>query len=108
MSGIQLLLITMIVFIAVYFVVKLRRFAFDSMLLLLLVTVAVVFVLFPEFTSMLANRLGVGRGADLVLYLCIVTVWFVILKLYIKLRALEQKLTEITRQKAIENAKSPE
>jgi hypothetical protein len=108
MSGIQILLVTVFVFTAVYFVVKLRRFLFDIIFLILLASAAVVFVMFPEFTSKIANRLGVGRGTDLVLYLCIVSFWFVILKLYIKLRAIEQKMTDMIREKAIEHAKEPE
>jgi len=48
--------------------------------------------------------LGVGRGADLVFYTCIVAFWFVILKLYTKIRRLEQTTTELLRRDALRNA----
>ena len=104
MNGIKILLITGVVFIAVYFFVRLRNSLFDLILLLLLVGAAVVFILFPEITNQLAHNLGVGRGADLVFYTSIIIFWYVILKLYARIRKLEQVLTIFIRKKSIEEA----
>jgi hypothetical protein len=104
MNGIKILLITGVVFIAVYFFVRLRNSLFDLILLLLLVCAAVVFILFPEITNQLARNLGVGRGADLVFYTSIIIFWYVILKLYARLRKLEQTITTIVRKNALEQA----
>jgi len=104
MNGIKILLITGVVFIAVYFFVRLRNSLFDLILLLLLVCAAVAFILFPEITNQLARNLGVGRGADLVFYTSIIIFWYVILKLYARLRKLEQIITTIVRKKALEQA----
>ncbi|HQZ78707.1 MAG: DUF2304 domain-containing protein [Chitinophagaceae bacterium] len=104
MNGIKILLITGVVFIAVYFFVRLRNSLFDLILILLLVCAAVVFILFPEITNQLAHNLGVGRGADLVFYTSIIIFWYVILKLYARIRKLEQVLTIFIRKKSIEEA----
>lgn len=104
MNGIKILLITGVVFIAVYFFVRLRNSLFDLILLLLLVCAAVVFILFPEITNQLARNLGVGRGADLVFYTSIIIFWYVLLKLYARLRKLEQTITTIVRKNALEQA----
>lgn len=104
MSGIQVLLITSILFTAIYFLVRLRNRIFDVLLLLALMSVAVLFVLFPDWTNILAHRLGVGRGADLVFYTCIVLFWFVLLKFYTRLRQMEQQITRLTRKEALEDA----
>ncbi|PZR26209.1 MAG: DUF2304 domain-containing protein [Citrobacter freundii] len=101
MNGIQLLLITSIVLIAVYFFTRMHNSLLDLILLLTLVGAALVFVLFPDLTSTLAHRLGVGRGADLVFYLSIVIFWFVILKLYARIRRLESTVTELIRKDAL-------
>ncbi len=101
MNGIQLLLITCVALIAVYFFVRLRNSLLDLLLLLLLLATAVVFILFPELTNQLANKLGVGRGADLVFYTSIILFWFVILKLYARLRKLEQIITTLVRKDAL-------
>jgi hypothetical protein len=106
MSGIQVLLITSILFTAIYFLVRLRNRIFDVLLLLLLMSVSVLLVLFPDWTSILAKRLGVGRGADLVFYACIVLFWFVLLKFYTKLRQLEQQITSLTRKETLEDPAS--
>lgn len=104
MTAIQILLISAVVFIALYFFVRLRNRIADVILLLLLAGSAVLFVLFPEWTNTIAHQLHVGRGADLVFYLFIVLISFIILKLYSKLRTLEQQFTEIIRKKAIDEA----
>lgn len=102
MNGIKILLITGVALIAVYFFVRLRNSLFDLLLLLVLLGTAVVFILFPELTNRLANKLGVGRGADLVFYTSILLFWFVILKLYARLRKLEQIITTLVRKDALE------
>jgi len=102
MNGIKILLITGVAFIAVYFFLRLRNSLFDIFLLLALIFAAVVFILFPDITNQLAAKLGVGRGADLVFYTSILIFWFVILKLYARIRKLEQIITTIVRTKAID------
>jgi len=71
-------------------------------LLTFLILAAIVFVVWPDLTQNLAKFLGVGRGADLVFYISILIFWFVVLKLYSRVRSLEQKLTETIRKNAIE------
>ncbi|HEV7781087.1 MAG TPA: DUF2304 domain-containing protein [Chitinophagaceae bacterium] len=104
MNGIKILLITGVAFIAVYFFIRLRNSLFDILLLLLLIAAAIVFILFPETTNDLAHKLGVGRGADLVFYTSILIFWFVILKLYARIRKLEQTITLLVRKNAIDEA----
>ena len=101
MNGIQVLLITGIILVAVYFFVRLQNSILDIMFLLLMIATALVFVLFPGITNELAHKLGVGRGADLVFYLSIIIFWFVILKLYTRMRRLEKILTEVVRKDAL-------
>lgn len=102
MNGIKILLITGVAFIGLYFFIRLRKSLADLLLLLLLIATAVVFILFPDITNQLAAKLGVGRGADLVFYTSILIFWFVILKLYARIRRLEQTMTDIVRKDAIE------
>ena len=105
MSAIQIILISAFLFTALYYFVRLRNRIADVILLFILAAVAVLFILFPGWTNMIAQRLGVGRGADLIFYLCIVLFCFVILKLYSRMRKLEQQITDIIRKQAIEDAK---
>ena len=104
MTGIKILLTTGVAFIAVYFFIRLRNSIFDMFILMLLIAAAVVFILFPDITNDIANRLGVGRGADLIFYTSILIFWFVILKLYARIRKLEQIITQVVRKDAIDEA----
>jgi len=104
MTAIQIILISAFLFTALYYFVRLRNRIADVLLLLVLVVAAVLFILFPGWTNFIAQKLGVGRGADLVFYLCIVLFCFVILKLYSRMRKLEQQVTELIRKQSIEEA----
>jgi hypothetical protein len=64
----------------------------------------VFFVFFPETTTDIAHWVGVSRGADLLSYSGIMFLFFLILKLYSRLRRVEQKFTELVRNKSIEEA----
>jgi len=98
MNGIQVLLITGIILVGVYFLVRLHNSIMDILLLVVMVGTGIAFVLFPGITQQLAHKLGVGRGADLVFYLSIMIFWFVILKLYSRIRKLEKILTQVVRK----------
>ncbi|QNA44649.1 DUF2304 domain-containing protein [Lacibacter sediminis] len=102
MTPIQLILIIGFLFTGLFYFVRLRNRIADVLLLFILVGVAVLFILFPEWTNVLAKKLGVGRGTDLVLYLCIVLFYFVVLKLYARMRKLEQQITDLIRKQAID------
>ncbi|ULQ55717.1 DUF2304 domain-containing protein [Flavihumibacter rivuli] len=101
MSGIQIILLTGILFIGFYFYSRMQRAIADVLLLLLLGTVAILFVLMPELANKLAHKLGVGRGADLVMYVSILLFWFILIKLYAKIRKLEAQVTDLIRNQTI-------
>lgn len=106
MSGIQLVLVTGFIFIGLYFLIRLKKRLLDIILLFSLIAAATVFVLWPNVTNVIANKLGVGRGADLIFYMSILIFWFVALKLYARIRKLEQLFTQIVREDALKNAQN--
>ena len=44
--------------------------------------------------------MGVGRGADLLFYICILFFLFIILKLFARIRRLEKTVTDLVRYQA--------
>lgn len=62
--------------------------------------VAVV-VWHPEFSTNLANRLGVGRGSDLVLYVSVAVIFYLIFRLSVKLERTERNITKIVTALAL-------
>jgi hypothetical protein len=59
----------------------------------------------PETTSMLARLLGVGRGADVVVYLALVAAFYLIFRMFAKIEALERQLTKLVRGLALKDMK---
>lgn len=104
MSGIQILLISGVAVILVYYIARFRNALIDLVALFLFAGLGVFFILFPDYTNTIAHRLGVGRGADLLFYICILFFLFVILKLFARIRRLEDKLTDLVRQQAMDQA----
>ncbi|MDJ0342460.1 DUF2304 domain-containing protein [Streptomyces sp. H10-C2] len=76
-----------------------KRLGFFAFLML-----TVDFVLRPEDSNRVAHQLGVGRGADLVLYGLVVAFAFITLNTYMRFREMERKLTDLARSVAINTA----
>ena len=104
MTIIQIILTAGVVVLAIYMYLRLRSSLFDVILIGLFFAVGIFFVLFPETTTKIANRVGVSRGADLLSYSGIMFLFFLILKLYSRLRKVEQKFTDLVRNKSLEEA----
>ncbi len=101
---IQVVLTICIALIAIYMYMRLRSGLFDVILIGLFFAVGTFFVLFPETTNDIAHFVGVSKGANLFLYTAILFLFFLILKLYSRLRRVEQKFTEFVRNKSLEEA----
>lgn len=65
-------------------------------------------VTFPDSLTVVANHLGVGRGADLILYAFGTSSIFLFMVLYAKAARLEQHITSLARHIAISEAMRPE
>ena len=64
----------------------------------------IVAVLVPSALTAVAEAVGVGRGADLVLYILSVTFLFVTISLYLRLGQLHDRQVELARRYAIMEA----
>lgn len=65
-------------------------------------------VLVPHLIQRFADLLGVGRGADAVFYLGLVSLSYAFFRLYLRTRLMEQQLTMLVRKLALkEGPKQP-
>lgn len=60
--------------------------------------------LVPQKTDIIAQALGVERGADLLFFISIVTLFFLVFKMIVKLEKIERNITEVVRNTAIKRA----
>ena len=64
-------------------------------------------VLWPNTTVLAARALGIGRGADLVLYCSVFAMLGGFFYIYTRFRRLDRQLTLLVRQLAVENPLLP-
>jgi hypothetical protein len=107
MSPVQLLLIVGTAFVLLVYLAYFRSKLTDRLVALLLLSVSWLSILLPEYTTTIANALGVGRGADLILYCFGVFTAFALVLLYTRVTAQSQQLTELVRYLAIRDASAP-
>lgn len=103
---VQLILTSVIAGVMVYVAIRWRRgeiTAFQLAVWEVFWGAGILFVLFPDSATTIANRVGVGRGADLILYVSIVTLFYGLFRLIVKIERLNRDLTELVRQKALED-----
>ncbi len=56
---------------------------------------------YPDTASFIANLVGVGRGADLVVYLAIALLFVLVFQLHVSHVRLERELTKIVREESL-------
>ncbi len=65
----------------------------------------ILFSLFPSIISYFAKLTGVSRGVDLLTYISIPLLFYLVILLYVKIGELNEKLTKIVREDAINKGK---
>lgn len=100
----QLLLLVAVGAMAVYFLRHRRKVharAYKKLVLIGFLVASLVTILFPDQLTWLANRIGIGRGADLLLYGLALTLLFVILNNHLKEREQQRIINQLARRIAI-------
>lgn len=101
MVGIRVLLISALAILLVWFLRSRNAAsvrALKKVFLVALIAFAMVAVLNPDVTDSLAALLGVGRGADLLLYSVTVAFLFFAMNSYLKNLEMEQRIVVLTRE----------
>ena len=101
---IQIILTLCFVTMAVYGWAQMSSVRLISMNLMLLSMIATFLVWNPDLTTTLAHALGVGRGADLMMYFFFVFVISQLVMLHVRLRSQMVLLTQLARRMALDEA----
>lgn len=67
--------------------------------------VADAFVWWPNATNTLAHAFGIGRGADLITYVSVIVLFYLVFQLHIKIESIGREVTQVIRDRAIEQGK---
>ena len=90
-----------------YFVVAARKRPMQKLAMMAVFALIILFALFPDLSNMAAHLVGVGRGVDMVFYLSIVVLLFLVFNLYLGQKTVEDQLTIVVRELAIAQAVEP-
>jgi len=58
-------------------------------------------VWWPNSTTMFANRLGIGRGSDFVIYISIAVLFYLLFMVHIKMERVSREVTKVVRDRAL-------
>ncbi len=104
--GIQIILIVFILFAESRVLLRLRDKSValgECAVWTVLWAAAATVVLIPDVTSRAAALLGVGRGADLVVYAALVLLFYAVFRLTVRMDAQDRHITELTRTYAVQH-----
>lgn len=105
----QILVVTVIV-TAAFFALRgggARNQAVRRILLLLFIVAAGSSVFFPQAWTWAANLIGIGRGADLLLYITVLAFLGFVASTYRRFRKMEADMTELARRVALSSPRGP-
>jgi hypothetical protein len=74
----------------------------------LFVIAAIYAILRPDDTTVVANWLGVDRGADLLSYALVIAFVFTTLSTYLRFKELELRYARLARAVALQSARTPD
>lgn len=77
--------------------IKITEFGFWTLLFL----TAIVVIVFPNETTNFAKILGIGRGVDLVVYASIITLFYLVFRIYVLMENIRHEITEVVRKIAL-------
>jgi len=65
---------------------------------ILLWTTGAVLVLFPQVSFFLAHIFGIGRGSDLVIYVSIILIIYLLYRIYVKMEKISKRMDLVVRK----------
>jgi hypothetical protein len=89
-----------------YILLMPRRSLLRKGFVLSFVLVMLAFTIVPEWSSSIAQAVGIGRGVDLLFYLSHLVLFFIAFIYYLKFRAMELRFTKLVRELALESAQA--
>jgi hypothetical protein len=90
---------TVLVFLL--YAVRLRTMLRDRLVFTVIVLVGIALAIRPDLSTRIANAIGIGRGADLLLYVFILFSLFQSVHLAARLKTIDARMTSVVRESAL-------
>lgn len=105
---IQIILISIVLFFAVYFLAHANTYrvrAWKKILLIVFAVFMIFSIIWPDVTTEAAQFVGIGRGADLLLYFVAIGFIFESVNIHLKFQKQRTETHKLARRLAILEAK---
>lgn len=106
MSMIQVLIIVFVLFALTRTILQFKRGVVTRRWLLfwlLFWVIAGVVAALPQTADVVARFVGVGRGADVVIYASLIVLFYLIFRLYVKIEQVEGEITRLVRKLSLDD-----
>lgn len=61
--------------------------------------------IYPTLTSTISRLLGIGRGVDLLIYISLLIIFYLLIRIFVKQKDLEDQISKIVEELALERVK---
>lgn len=105
LTSIQIVLLIFILFALSRVVLRMRDKILSTQVAFFWIIVwiaALVGILLPATTSKLAQFFGVGRGVDVIVYISLTLLFYLVFRIYVMIEDLRHEITEIVRHIALQ------
>jgi hypothetical protein len=103
----KVLLLCAVGYIAFVLIFRIQTILLHRILAALLSLGVAALVAFPDLSTRLAWRFGVGRGVDFLFYFAHVAAFYLILRLHVAHRENQRRITELVRTLALLTPRTP-
>lgn len=106
LTSIQIVLTVFILFAASRVLLRFREKVITHwvfMLWSIIWIVALIVVISPPITTRLASLFGIGRGVDIIVYVSLAALFYLVFRLYVMIEDLRHEITYLVRRIALQN-----
>lgn len=111
LTAIQIILLALILFFISRVVLRAREKLIPTKTAafwLVIWLVALIGVILPKTTTQIAEVFGVGRGVDIIVYVSMALLFYLVFRIYVMIEDLRRDITTLVRQIALQNATKPQ
>src|SRR4030042_1121983 len=104
---IQISLLIIIIFAISRVILRLKERVITTRLALFWIiiwTAALVGTILPQTTSRIASFFGVGRGVDVIVYISLALLFYLVFRIYVMIEDLRHQISFLIRQLALQNS----
>jgi len=108
MDLIQILIIVFIAYVIYRLIIKLNKRELSTQIFLLWLIFWIIvggIVVLPQTTQLVADWLGVGRGVDVVIYISILVLFYIVFRIFIRIEKIERDITYLVKDISLDNAR---